>query len=257
MNELTGIGRAAFVYLAAAWMLASPAATQAGTDLTAYTADYKIKISLLSGRMHTDVRRTETGFAARSVIKPTGLANLFLNGVIEEYSEFTADEDGVRPQHYESVDTLSSDHKRMIFDFDYDNKVVTGLINDEDFRFEFDGPVHDRVSIQYELMHNLLNDESGGDYALLDGDELKQLTVTNIGRRKVRVPFGEFQAVGIQHRQADSSRVSTLWCVEKLGFLPVVIEQHRNGKLRVRAVLENYTPGNAAEVTAAPAAGAQ
>jgi hypothetical protein len=29
--------------------------------------------------------------------------------------------------------------------------------------------------------------------------------------------------------------------VEELGYLPVLIEQHRKGKLRMRAELSNYT----------------
>lgn len=219
-----------------------PETLPADDGLVPYTAEYKVKISLLGGRLRTHVEATETGFAARSVIEPTGLANLFLNGRIEEYSEFDAGPAGVRPQHYESVDTLSSDPARMNFDFDYQANTVTGHINDEDFHFAFDGPVHDRVSIQYELMHNLLNEESGGDYALLDGDELKELTVGIVGRRDVKVPFGRFEAVGIQHREKDKDRVNTLWCVEELGYLPVVIEQYRDGKLRVRAVLEEYAP---------------
>jgi hypothetical protein len=35
-----------------------------------------------------------------------------------------------------------------------------------------------------------------------------------------------------------------LWCVEELGFLPVIIEQHRLGKLKVRAALSKYTPAS-------------
>jgi hypothetical protein len=31
-----------------------------------------------------------------------------------------------------------------------------------------------------------------------------------------------------------------LWCAEKLGYLPVMIEQHRDGKLGVRAMLATY-----------------
>ncbi|MDZ7643602.1 MAG: hypothetical protein U5K76_04815 [Woeseiaceae bacterium] len=56
------------------------------------------------------------------------------------------------------------------------------------------------------------------------------------------MPFGTFEAVGIQHKAEESSRVSTLWCVRELGYLPVVIEQHRDGKLRVRAELTDYRP---------------
>ncbi|MDH3752084.1 MAG: hypothetical protein OEU40_15990, partial [Gammaproteobacteria bacterium] len=56
------------------------------------------------------------------------------------------------------------------------------------------------------------------------------------------VPAGEYEAVGIQHQAEGSKRVTTLWCVEELDYLPVIIEQHRKGKLRVRAVLNKYTP---------------
>ena len=104
------------------------------------------------------------------------------------------------------------------------------------------GEAHDRVSIQYELMHDLLNGHAAHDYAIVDGEELKELTVTNIGTRKIKVPFGEFEAVGIQHQARNSSRISTLWCVAELGYLPVLIEQHRHGKLRLRAELTDYLP---------------
>jgi hypothetical protein len=33
-----------------------------------------------------------------------------------------------------------------------------------------------------------------------------------------------------------------MWCVAELDYLPVIIEQHRKGKLRMRAVLSNYAP---------------
>jgi len=223
-------------------LLMSPVVLPAERALEPHVAEYKVKISILSGTLTSEMYATEDGFAARSIIRPTGFASLLMSGTIEEYSEFLLTDEGILPQHYESTDTLSSDPKRMVFDFDYSEQAVSGLINDENFRFEFDGPVHDRVSIQYQLMHNLLNQNGDRGYALLDGDELKELTVTNIGTREVRVPFGRFEAVGIQHRAVESSRVSTLWCVAELNYLPVIIEQHRDGKLRVRAILENYRP---------------
>jgi len=63
-----------------------------------------------------------------------------------------------------------------------------------------------------------------------------------VGVKPVIVPFGRFEAIGIQHQATNSSRITTLWCVEELGYLPVLIEQHRKGKLRVRAVLTDYQP---------------
>jgi len=215
-------------------------AALAEQSIVAHEAFYKVRISVLGGTMRTTVTETENGFAAKSIIKPAGLAKLVMRGSIEERSEFTVGADGIRSAHYDSSDTLSRKDKFMAFDFDWANERVSGRINDQDFAFEFDGELHDRVSIQYELMYNLLNGITSGDYALLDGEKLKQLQISNIGTKTIKTPFGKFEAVGIQHRAMNSSRVSTLWCAEALGYLPVLIEQHRDGKRRVRAVLTHY-----------------
>ena len=66
--------------------------------------------------------------------------------------------------------------------------------------------------------------------------------VTNAGTRQVETKAGTFTAVGIRHQKEGSSRVTTMWCVEALGYLPVIIEQHRKGKLNFRATLVNYAP---------------
>ena len=112
-----------------------------------------------------------------------------------------------------------------------------------------DGPVHDRVSLRYGLMHDLLNDLHRSDYSLQDAEKFKPLSITNIGSKSVQVPFGRFEAIGVQHQAEGSSRVTTLWCVGELGFLPVIIEQHRKGKLQFQAMLTNYAPLTGEEVT--------
>ncbi len=234
--------------LAAAASLAPPAFA-AGDTIVPYSAQYKIKISIASGTLETVVREAEESFSVRSVIKPSGFARILMKGTIEESSRFEIDDDGVRPLVYASTDTLSREDKVMNFVFDWEANSVSGTVNDETYSFSLDEDVHDRVSIQYQLMHNLLTGASASEYAMLDGDELKELQITTIGIREIKVPFGTFEAIGIRHQAADSKRITTLWCAEELGYLPVLIEQHRKGKRRVHAVLTKYTPGMQGEKT--------
>lgn len=223
--------------------LAAGATSPVGADrsLTAYSAEYRVKISVLSGRLTTELRPAEGGYEATHVIEPQGLASVLKNGKISEQSRFAASADGVRASWYRSEDSLSSDATRAEVNFDWSAGEMTGTVNDEDVRIEFDGVIHDRVAIQYQLMHDLLNGGPEERYVLFDIDEFKTLVVRNVGERKVETPIGSFTAVGIQHQAENSSRVTTLWCVAELGFLPVVIEQHRKGKLRMRAELNSYT----------------
>lgn len=232
--------------LAAALTLPAPVAGAADT-LIPHTARYKIKISIASGTLETKVRESAAGFDVHSVIRPTGIARLLTSGTIEESSQFDLDADGVRPREYASRDTLSRDKKAMDFAFDWETNEVNGTINDEAFHFELPDEAHDRVSIQYQLMHNLLTGTNSKNYAMLDGDELKLLNITTLENREIKVPFGTFDAIGIRHQAANSKRITTLWCAEELGYLPVLIEQHRKGKRRVHAVLTDYREGTAGD----------
>jgi len=217
-------------------------ASIAGTSLTPHTAEYKVKISVLGGTLLTHLERTSDGYRADSTIEATGLSRVIAHGAIRENSEFVESADGVRPLRFQSADTLSKGGETVDFTFDWDDHQITGTIDGAEFSTAMDGMVHDRVSLQYGLMHDLINGVYRTEYQLQDAEKLKALQITNIGSKRVKVPFGTFDAIGIQHQTAGSSRVTTLWCVEELGFLPVIIEQHRNGKLQVRAVLTGYTP---------------
>jgi len=223
-------------------VLLTSGAALASEMLVPPTAEYKIKISILGGRLLTSLPQTEQGYRATSTIKATGLARLVARGNITESSLFTDFADGIRPAEFHSVDSLSRGGEVVDLTFDWDAQEVAGQINGEDFRADLDGIVHDRVSLQYALMHDLMNGGHRDSYSLQDAEKLKLLTVTNIGSKIVKVPFGKFEAIGIQHRAGNSSRVTTLWCARELGYLPIMIEQHRKGKLNVRAVLANYTP---------------
>ncbi len=209
--------------------------------LTPYAAEYKVKISVLSGRLTTELRPVAEGYEAIHVIEPQGLAGMLKDGRISEQSRFEAQGDAIRASWYRSEDSLSSDETRADVTFDWSARKMTGSVNDEAISIPFDGVIHDRVAIQYQLMHDLQNGGPDERYVLFDIDEFKTLIVRNVGERKVSTPAGDFTAVGIQHQAENSSRITTLWCVKDLGYLPVVIEQHRKGKLRMRAELRSYS----------------
>lgn len=218
--------------------LVLPAA--AADSLTPYSAQYKVRVSVVGGQLTTELRQIDDHFIATHVIRPTGVSRLLSRGEIAETSEFVESNDGIRPAEYHAVDTLSHDKERVDIRFDWDSGEARGAVNGDPVISVMKDVAHDRVSIQYELMDDLLNNRTRSEYVLFDIDRLKPVTVRNIGRKYVDVPAGRFNVVGIQHQTDNSKRVTTLWCAKELGYLPVVIEQHRKGELRVRAVLTDY-----------------
>jgi hypothetical protein len=226
----------------AALLFGAVTALRAEPALIPHTAEYKVRISVLGGRLTTSFQGTSDGFTAESHIEATGMSRILAHGEIRERSWFRQTDSGIRPSRYLSSDTLSKDGTDVDLNFDWDEQQVTGEIGGEDFRTDIDGILHDRVSLQYALMYDLMNGDYSDQYSLQDAEELKLLTVKSLGTKKIDVPFGKFEAIGLQHRAGNSSRVTTLWFARELGFLPVMIEQHRKGKLQVRAELKNYVP---------------
>jgi len=209
--------------------------------LTPHRAEYKVRISIVSGHLETELRATPTGYVATHVIKPVGMSRMLTRGEMRVSSEFTSGPDGVKPVSYHAIDTIRDEPEANIR-FDWSTNLAFGTVGDEEVTLQLDGISHDSVSIQYELMHDLLTGGPSAQYTLFDVDKMRVANVRNIGSKEVTVKAGNFKVVGIQHQKEGSSRVTTLWCAEELGYLPVIIEQHRKGKLNFRATLENYTP---------------
>ena len=209
-------------------------------QLTPHTAQYKVKISIVSGQLNTELRATDTGYVATHVIKPKGIAKL-RGGRMHVRSEFTTAADGIRPVSFHEIDTIRDDPETRI-QFDWTTNQASGTVGSEDVLLQLDGISHDNVSIQYELMHDLINGGPSETYVLFDVDKMRVANVRNVGTRTIKTRAGSYEAVGIQHQKEGSSRVTTLWCAPELDYLPVVIEQHRKGKLNFRATLTRYTP---------------
>jgi len=229
-----------FIVLLSASVLALPAL--ADSSLQPHSAVYKVEISVVNGQLNTELKATDDGYIATHVIKPTGMSRLFSRGRLNETSEFHTTADGVRPVEYSSTDTISRDKTNAVVRFDWDTGEARGTVNGEEILSTMGALAHDRVSIQYELMHDLLNNGPSAEYTMFEIDKLRTVHVRNIGQKTVKVPAGKFEAVGIQHQAEGSKRVTTLWCVEELGYLPVIIEQHRLGKRKFRAALSKYLP---------------
>lgn len=227
------------IFVAAGILLVAAHAWSA-PSLTPHQAEYKVRISVVSGKLNTELRAGDDGYVARYVIKPTGLSKLITRGKMDITSEFTSESHGVKPVSFKSVDTIRKDPD-VDLRFDWDTNEAAGTIGDEEVVLSLDGISHDSVSLQYELMHDLMNDSLSPQYTIFDTDKMRVANVQNVGTKQIKTKAGTFEVVGIQHQKEGSSRVTTFWTAEELGYLPVIMEQHRKGKLKFRATLVKYT----------------
>lgn len=234
------------------WLIAVLALT-AGIAVSAaefepHRAYYDVRIKVFRGSMVTQLQSDQSGYTGTSQISPRGFARLASNGTIENRSLFRLTANGVQPLAFEGSDTISKRKKQATLNFDWDSLRVTGTASQKKSgkRIEtlVDAPVeddmHDAISLQYALMHDLQNDGLKSQYVLADGDELKIINITQLESTTLRVPYGEFEVVPVQHQVESSSRVTTFWFAKALNYLPVKIEQRRKGKRLMKAELGDY-----------------
>ncbi|MCG8369994.1 MAG: DUF3108 domain-containing protein [Proteobacteria bacterium] len=230
--------RFALVTIAASLAAAS---WTAAAELTPHRAQYKVRISVVSGKLDTELRATGDGYVARHIIEAAGLSRMLTRGRMDVTSEFRPEADGIKPVSYRSVDTIRKDPEQHIR-FDWTSNEARGTVGGEEIRVQLEGVAHDAVSIQYELMRDLLNGGPDDTYVLFDLDKLTVTKVSAAGTKTVRTKAGDYETIGVRHQKEGSSRITTLWCAPALDYLPVVIEQHRKGKLNFRATLTSYVP---------------
>ena len=96
IDRRQGRMKSGITVLALSLIAAAPASAE--HLLTPHIAEYKIKVKFLSGRLHTEVRQTEEGYSAQSVLRASGLASIFVRGDVVESSDFSTSSDGVRPR---------------------------------------------------------------------------------------------------------------------------------------------------------------
>ncbi len=230
-------------------IMALSAGFATAAELEPHRAFYDVRIKVFKGSMVTELQAADgAAYTGTSEITPRGFARLASKGTIENQSLFRLTDSGVQPLAFQGSDTISKRKKHANLNFDWDSLRLTGTASQKKSgkRIEtaVDAPMenglHDAISLQYALMHDLQQDDLKDRYTLADGDQLKTINITRLETTSLRVPYGEFNVVPVQHQVEGSSRVTTFWFARELNFLPVKIEQHRKGKRLMKAELGDY-----------------
>ncbi|MEL7311131.1 MAG: DUF3108 domain-containing protein [Pseudomonadota bacterium] len=260
-QKLTPLRTTTFVVIVLA-VLAGGAGAEPSASLTPHTAEYKVRISGVSGILATSLSVDEHGaYTATHAVRATGLARLLAGrGRIEEQSVFSVDSGALIASQYRSKDELSREKGTIQLTFDSQAQRLEGVIALEDapevaIDSELTGPLFDRVSVQYQLMLDFLSethqqvdtpisDEAvdPDQYVIFDIDGNKTVQITRIGERSIRYRGDTVRALGVRHQSSGSSRKTELWLAPDLDYLPILIEQYRKDKLKLRATLRSYTP---------------
>jgi|TARA_B110000914_G_scaffold222612_1_gene236444 hypothetical protein len=221
--------------------LVAPSFGEEQFALKAHEANYKVDIKGFTAELKTSLKTSDgVNFFAEDFIKTTGVASVFLKGTLTSTSKFFVEGYNLKPNYFYSLDTLSKEKKRLTLDFDWVINRVNINDNEKKSTILLNNSIKDRLTLKYALMMDLLGDQLQNQYSLYENDKIKKIKTTNLGTKVITIDHGVYEVIGIQNQASGSSKLSIFWCAEKLGFLPVLIEQYRDNKLWLSASLSSY-----------------
>ena len=216
-----------------------------------YTAEYEVRND---GRHVANaefrVARIDSGnFVFTSSARARGLLRLVRPDPAVEHSEFRLGDDGIVPKsfRYEDGSRKGEDNFTVEFDRGAGEVRVTGPAGNLTEALE--RGLLDRGSLQVALMRDLAACRLPGPYRYVDDNGIREYRYERLEDLATETGIGTLDTVRFAQRREGSSRETILWLAPELGFLPVRIEQIRNGELATSFALENLT-GIAREASA-------
>lgn len=226
--------------LPAALAVAAHEAVGADATVATYTATYSVEYKgKEAGTAEFSVvylaDRDLYEFTSRVVAK--GLLKLARPNPAVERSQFHVDGEGVRPLEFWYEDGSRSGEDNVHIAFDWDRRLAT--VTGAETRREMALPASalDRGTLQVALMRDLSTTGAPRTYSLADEDSVIDYEYTDNGTATTTTGIGPVETRVLAQQRAGSSRTTWLWVAPELRFLPVRIEQRRDGEVQTAFVL--------------------
>jgi hypothetical protein len=228
----------------AALAFAAQVAHGADTTVATYTATYRVVYKgKEAGTAEFGVRQLaeQDVYEFSSRVMAKGMLKLARPNPAVERSRFRVDENGIRPLQFWYEDGSRSGEDNFEIAFDWARRVAT--VSDSEARREIALPdaALDRGSLQVALMRDLAGTGAVRSFKLADEDGVIEYEYTDNGTATMPTGSGPVTTRVLTQQRVGSSRTTSLWVAPELRFLPVRIEQRRDGEVQTAFELVSVT----------------
>ena len=169
---------------------------------------------------------------------PSGIFKLTGRGSIQELSVLEYSNNKLITKRY--AYRQDQEAKRSVDAwFDWEKNELTYRNRGEEVTKKVDNPLLDRLSATLSIRAQLRAGFEEVEIQVFDGGEIKSLVFENEGTETVNTLLGKQQAIKVKSYNRDGSRkrMTTTWFAPELNYVPVIIEQHKQGKLVARLTI--------------------
>ena len=214
-----------------------PSVTTAESTTVAneFTAHYESTKNFITGHTTVSLKKNNDKYHYKTITTVTGIMSLFSNSTITESSHWQFIKNKIRPDQY-LYQRTGSKKRKVELSFDWDKFMVTNNINSDPWRMQIKPETLDKFIYQLAMMRDLQNlisanknankNKKSLTYSIADGGKLKTYNIKILGKENIKTKLGSFDIIKVS--RTNGKRTTTLWCAEKLGYLPVRINQKKN-----------------------------
>lgn len=172
---------------------------------------------------------------------PVGLVRMFY-GKPHEVSEFCVRQGRIVPQRFSFVNP-KDDRDNFTLNFDMAaGKVAGGAGEPRDIPAN----AQDRFGLQqavrlWVIQNAGKDDQDTVEFAMVDDRRVRPYRFAITAREEIEVPAGRFETLLVQ-RVDDLRKSSKFWLAPARDYMPVKVEQIKNGKTSLRMVLQPNAP---------------
>ncbi len=191
------------------------------------------------------LNRLNNHFQIRSMTRASGIFSLFNKDELIEVSEVDYKNNRYYPIAYQWINNQKNKTLTVSYNYDYRNKKIIHHKQDKDIVLPMQPNSYDPASIILAVA-----DWVKRDYQQIKAQKQQQQfdyhdhnrSWTKIYRtgteEMLDLPWGEVSAIKVEQVDSNEDTNTTIWVAPEQGFIPVQIEQRKQGKLVARMELE-------------------
>lgn len=230
--------------LALSLLAAQTAWSAPDPTVATYTATYRLEYKGKDAGMsefRVSYIPADDVYEFTSSTQAKGLLKLARPNPAIDRSRFRLEGNTLRPVEFWYQDGSRSGEDNVHIAFDWRRRVAT--IGTAAGRREMELPAAalDRGSLQVALMRDLKIAGQPGRYQLADEDSVASYAYSDNGTATMKTGAGSHETRILTQQREGSSRTTWLWVAPALQFLPVRIEQRRDGEVQTAFTLEKVS----------------
>jgi Protein of unknown function (DUF3108) len=205
-----------------------------------YTAEYEVETDGHHvANAEFRVEENADGYVFSSSARARGVLRMIRPDPAVDRSEFSLVDGRIVPGtfRYEDGSRKGEDNFSVVFDRAAGEVRINTAGGTETLPLE--AGILDRGSVQVALMRDLAACRLPGPYRYVDDDGIGEYRFERVDGLAAETGIGTLDTVRFSQQREGSSRQTIFWLAPELAFLPVRIDQFRNGELKTSFTLDD------------------